>query len=151
MSTNDQIICVKWEGPLGTQAALNLLDEQRDYGLYQIYGAHPVYGPHVLLYVGKAREQAFGIRLEQELDDLFSDTEVSSVYVGRIAGERTLNLDRWRQEIDQAEQLLIYSHIPAYNSQSITSLDYERLKAVRVISLGNRGSLAGDVPLSVES
>src|SRR6059036_2649018 len=108
MSNDTQIIYIKWEGPLDTEAALALTSEQRDYGLYQIYGAHPVYGPRVLLYIGKAREQTFGARFEQEFGDLFSDTEISFVYVGRMDGERTPHLDQWRKEIDQAEQLLIY-------------------------------------------
>lgn len=142
---DERIVHIRWEGPLTQDVALQRRNDKSDYGIYQIYGPHPVYGPNVMLYIGKAREQTFGDRLKQHLDELFCDSEICSLYLGCIAGEKTPALDTWRAEIDKAERLLIYSHIPAYNSQSIADLDYESLKGIRVINLGNRGSLSGDV------
>jgi hypothetical protein len=36
-----------------------------DYGLYQIYAHHLVFGSGALVYIGKAQEQTFGVRIAQ--------------------------------------------------------------------------------------
>ena len=47
------------------EEALGLNHEEDDYGLYQVYGRHVVFGSGSLLYVGRARDQTFGRRLQQ--------------------------------------------------------------------------------------
>lgn len=64
---NQEEIHMVWEGPYSYEEITNTLrDEYCDFGVYQIYGAHPIYGSDVLLYIGKADQQTFGVRLSQE-------------------------------------------------------------------------------------
>lgn len=58
-------IHIEWEGPKLLSDINNLNDPKYDYGVYQIYGGHPVYGTNILLYIGKADKQTFGVRINQ--------------------------------------------------------------------------------------
>ena len=122
--THNFDIHIEWKGPFLFQDALSKKSEQ-DYGIYQIYGWHPVYGGDVLLYIGKADHQHFGVRLSQETWwTTMPDAQRITVYLGRIAGIATPEDLQWGQMISKAERLLIYAHAPAYNAQkSIHSID----------------------------
>ena len=63
---NTHEIHLAWEGPFRLDNLSKLQDENKDYGVYQIYGRHLVYGSGVLLYIGKASDQTFGKRISQE-------------------------------------------------------------------------------------
>ena len=112
----------------------DLNDENKDYGVYQIQGGHPVYGSGVLLYIGKAVDQTFGKRISQEGWGYNSDSENVEIYIGRLSGEHTPKNAQWDTEISLAENLLIYSHKPAFNSQSIKSVRDKRLENVHVFN-----------------
>ena len=65
-------IYVDWSGPYTYEDVVNYNENKietkkfavkpTDFGLYQIYGAHPIYGDNVLIYIGKT-EQKFMERL----------------------------------------------------------------------------------------
>ena len=59
------VIHVQWDGPFTLEQILELNDDF-DYGVYQVYGSHPIYGSDVLLYIGKASQQTFSVRIKQE-------------------------------------------------------------------------------------
>jgi len=121
---HDIDIHIEWEGPHSYKEALSKTNET-DYGVYQIYGQHPIYGSDVLLYIGKAEIQHFGVRLSQEKwwNDM-PDAEKITVYLGRLAGVLTPIDPVWGERISKAERLLIYAHVPAFNVQkSIKSID----------------------------
>ena len=143
--TAARTLYLKWHGPMSIPEALELKDEQVNYGIYQFYGPHPIYGPQVLLYIGKAAEQPFATRIAQEQEDLFSESELSAVYVSRVSGKSMRSAEEDVEDISAAEKLLIYAHIPAYNSQNIYSIPYEELQHIRVFNVGDRGSLAAEV------
>jgi hypothetical protein len=117
-------IHIEWEGPFSYKDALTQKSE-KDYGIYQIYGWHPVYGSDVLLYIGKADHQHFGVRLGQETWwPLMPDAQRTSVYLGRFAGVITPADKKWGSMITKAERLLIFAHAPAHNARkSIQSID----------------------------
>jgi len=115
-------IHIFWEGPRKLENLNNLNNNEKDYGLYQIYGFHPLYGHSVLLYIGKADYQTFGQRISQEGWNYNEDHKNIEIYVGRLASHKSVSREEWSARIDQAEKLLIYSHAPAYNTQNTKSL-----------------------------
>lgn len=112
---------LQWSGPFTYAEAIRLRNEQTDYGVYQIYGAHPIYGADVLIYIGKADRQTFGQRLSQETWGEFNqDASRVKVYVGRLNGYNgTPAEDDWSKQISVVERLLIYAHWPAANSSGL--------------------------------
>ena len=115
-------IHVIWEGPLSEREVEQLSKLRRDRGLYQIYGFHPVYGP-------------------RDFEDLLADAQHRHVYVGRLAGTNFPGPGEWTDQIDAAEKLLIFAHIPAYNSQNIAASLDSGVAHVRLLNWGNYGSL----------
>ena len=115
-------ILIEWDGPHSLEDLKELKNEKKDYGVYQIYGTHPVYGSHVLLYIGKAVDQTFGQRINQEGWFWNSDKKQVQIYVGRLFGKTQPKPDEWDYLISLAEQLLIFSHWPAGNSSNINSI-----------------------------
>jgi hypothetical protein len=55
---------ILWDGPF-TLEQIKGFNKSDDYGLYQIYGTHSIYGIDTLLYIGKAQEQKFCVRIPQ--------------------------------------------------------------------------------------
>ena len=90
-----KIIHIEWDGPYTIGQLPELKNEVSDYGVYQVYGAHPVYGSNVLLYIGKADEQTFGVRLKQEDWIYNQDSQRVKFYVGRLAGASTPDDITW--------------------------------------------------------
>ena len=112
-----RVVRIEWEGPYAFADVLALNDEERDYGVYQIYGEHVVFGEGTLLYIGIARDQTFGRRLSQH-DWIEEDNEI---VVGRIA-ESDYKHDRpdwsdWHELLGDVEALEIFWHSPPYNSK----------------------------------
>lgn len=137
-------IHIFWDGPHSYDGATKLTSGQ-DYGIYQIYGHHPLYGADVLLYLGMAQAQTFGKRISQEgwLDR--TDGLNIEVYVGRLAGRNKIAEEAWEELIDHAEKLLIYSHLPALNTQSTKSLPEENVMSHRIYNWGAHRDLFPEV------
>lgn len=125
-------IHVFWEGPFDLKQVERINNEDRDYGVYQIYGHHPLYGSSVLLYIGQAQVQTFGKRISQQEWKNRSDPDNMQVYVGRLAGRNKITSDAWNTLIEQTEKLLIYAHQPAFNTQSTKSLPEEDVLENRI-------------------
>jgi len=139
------IIHVDWDGPYTLDQLTELKTEKVDTGVYQIYGNHPIYGADILLYIGKAICQTFGVRIAQEGWDRNSDVKGLKVYVGRLAGNSTPSDEIWTKEIDLAERLLIYSHSPARNSQCIQNIPNKDLLNVHILNWGHHRDLLSEV------
>lgn len=142
---NMKLIHIDWEGPYRLDELTSLIDEQKDYGIYQIYGKHPVYGTGVLLYIGKADLQTIGKRISQENWWDTNDPNNLQIYAGRMAGADTPSQDEWSKEIDLAEKLLIYVHKPAYNSKNLASVREEDLKNIHILNWGSYRDLLAEV------
>lgn len=140
------VIHLQWDGPFTLEEVQGMNDDH-DHGVYQVYGSHPVYGSDVLLYVGKAGQQTFSVRLNQELWHYNQDAGNIRYYVGRLAGEQTPEDTEWRHQIDLVEALLIHSHWPAANSQYIQGLGNHapEIADLHVLNWGQRRSLLGEV------
>ena len=140
------VIHVQWDGPFTSEQILELNDDF-DYGVYQVYGSHPIYGSDVLLYIGKASQQTFSVRIKQEQWSYNQDGRNIRYYVGRLAGERTPKDDEWARQIDMIEGLLIHSHWPAGNSQYIQSLggNASQLAKIHILNWGQRRGLLSEV------
>lgn len=147
MQVESQYIHIQWEGPYSYSEASKLRDPCTDFGVYQIYGSHPVYGSDVLLYIGKAERQAFGVRLAQELwNDYNQDSSRLQFYVGRISGYgETPEDESWVEQISQAERLLICSHWPAGNSSGLNVKFGEDHHHIHVLNWGKHRDLLPEV------
>jgi len=139
-STN--IIHLQWSGPF-SWAEKDKLNQNKDYGIYQVYGCHSIYGVDVLLYIGKASKQTFAVRLKQHWEyPAHQDFERVSIYVGRCSGwNGTPSNDIWEEQIDLAEKLLILSAMPAYNAQKRIDINDPRLRGLHVLNWGCYRSL----------
>ena len=143
---NENIIHIDWDGPYSFSKLDELKNDKIDYGIYQIYGGHPVYGSNKLLYIGKADTQTFGVRISQERWYWNNDAESVQIYVGRLAGEKTPNLEIWSKQISLAEKLLIFAHAPAYNSQNINSIRNEKeLYNLHILNWANHRDLMPEI------
>ncbi|MBO0602521.1 hypothetical protein I2483_12715 [Sporosarcina sp. E16_3] len=142
---NVKLIHIDWTGPYLLTNITDLMDEEIDYGIYQIYGKHPVYGSNVLLYIGKADFQTLGKRISQENWWDTNDSSTIMIYAGRLAGECTPEESNWSKEIDMAEKLLIYVHKPAYNSKNLSNIPEMDLKDVHILNWGSYRALLPEV------
>lgn len=139
------LIQIEWEGSYKLLELPKLMNEEIDYGIYQVYGRHPVYGNDVLLYIGKADYQTLGKRISQE-DWLYTnDSNNHKIYVGRLHGSQPPTEDLWSTYIDLAERLLIFTHKPAYNSKSIASFPDKELQDIHVLNWGHYRALLPEV------
>ena len=143
-----EIVNIYWEGPI-TLENIESKDKgnnsDEDYGIYQIYGTHPIYGSNVLLYIGKASQQTFATRLNQETHWWFNqDAKNVQVYLGRLIGN-TPSEDKWTDMISKAEQLLIYTHRPAHNSSNINSVQDIKVSNTHILNWGEFKNLLPEV------
>lgn len=123
-----------WSGPFPLNQISQLRDEEKHYGIYQVYGHHPLYGNNVLLYIGKADQQTFGKRIAQEEWEFDVDPGNTSIYIGQLGGKEQPTNDEWSVQIDLCEKLLIYAHNPIYNRSSIYSIPEDQLKHIHVFN-----------------
>lgn len=140
-------IHIDWEGPYIYEKALQFCDDNSDYGVYQIYGAHPVYGPDVLLYIGKADRQTFGKRLSQEWWQTTNSNSLRlKVYLGRLGGYGGIpSNEEWSRQITAAERMLIVAHWPAGNSSGLNVSFGEDYHDLHVLNWGDYRSLLPEV------
>ena len=140
-------IHIDWVGS-HTLEEVKQLTNTDDYGVYQIYGSHPIYGSNVLLYIGKAEQQTFGVRISQndhnEKWAYNADTNNIKVYTGHFGSNEDVSDEEWSRLIDIAERLLIYTHKPAYNSASINTISQVPIEA-HVFNWGDYRSLMPEV------
>ncbi|MCD8503250.1 MAG: hypothetical protein LRY71_18335 [Bacillaceae bacterium] len=139
------LIQIEWEGPYKLTDLADLTNEEFDYGVYQIYGKHLTYGSDVLLYIGKADFQTLGKRISQENWLNTNDSNNTKIYVGRLYGPEIPSEEQWSKEIDLAERLLVYSHKPAYNSRSISSLPDTELQDIHILNWGHHRDLQPEI------
>ena len=139
------LIQIQWNGPFKLTELSLLMNEETDYGIYQIYGKHPIYGNDVLLYIGKADYQTLGKRISQEGWLNTNDSNNTKIYVGRLHGSKNTTNELWSTEIDLAERLLIFVHKPAYNSKSISSLPDSKLQNIHILNWGDHRDLLSEL------
>ncbi|ALC92074.1 hypothetical protein AM500_21465 [Bacillus sp. FJAT-18017] len=142
---NTYLIQINWDGSFKLSDLPNLMNEDSDYGIYQIYGNHPVYGSDVLLYIGKADYQTLGKRISQESWLYNNDSNNIKIYVGRLAGDTTPSDDSWSKGIDLAERLLIYAHKPAHNSKSVLTIPDTDMQNIHILNWGHHRDLLPEV------
>jgi len=136
-------IHIDWKAGVKPKKAFRM-NGPEDFGIYQIYGNHPVYGHQVLLYIGKAQERTFGVRLrEHERWMQHLDRNSLRIYTGRISASSPDTSD-WSRMIDIAERLLIFSHQPGCNASSISSISDVPLET-RIYNWLQHGSLLPEV------
>jgi len=131
-------VVVDWTGPF-TPAQI-AEEEQRDNGLYQVYGRHPVFGPGSLLYVGETKKQGFAARLGQH-QGWMNDGEHGKVevYLGVVDSDDSELLDGdLDATIEAVEAFVIWWHSPPYNSKYISA---HKGHPLWVQHRGSRGSL----------
>lgn len=137
---------IQWSGPYSFVEASRFQDLRTDYGVYQFCGPHTVYGRDVLLYLGKAAKQTFGVRIQQENWVNWQEANGSvRVFLGRISGGETPDNDTWNSQIGWAETLLIKAHRPAHNSSGLNRTGDQRVGRVHVLNWGDRGALLPEV------
>lgn len=138
---------VQWEGPLSYENAEKLKNLSIDYGVYQIYGAHPVYGSNVLLYIGKANQHTFGEHLGREACNFHNqDSGQVTIYVGRLSGYKVpISNVAWSEQIALVERLLIYSHWPAGNTLGLNDAFDENLYDIHVLNWGKYRNLLPEI------
>ena len=123
------VVYLDWDGPYAIKDIRKKFgDMSKDRGIYQIYGTHPIYGNDVLLYIGKAVEQTFAVRIGQHGAGGFGycDDERESIYIGRlyynIDDFKKITVAEMKRHIDEAEKLLIYAHGPIWNTRHTSDL-----------------------------
>ena len=110
----ERLVRIDWEGPL-TMGEVLTRTGPNDYGIYQVYGHHVVFGSNALVYIGRAREQTFGVRLANR----FSLLPDASFRLGRISEQFYKDADDWHDLVADVEALTIWWHSPPYNSKNI--------------------------------
>jgi hypothetical protein len=139
-------IHISWSGPISIKEISKFCDDDKDYGLYQIYGAHQLYGNDVLLYIGKAVRQTFGVRIKQEEWEYENDPLGYKIYLGRFISCATkISGDEWNRSIDIAEKLLIFAHKPCRNSSNLNFVKEDDIQDIFVYNWGAYRQLLPEV------
>ena len=109
---------IKWEGPFILDDVQKMQNET-DFGLYAAFGPHNVYGDRVLLYIGKAEQQTFGVRIPQHRNEDWWGSE--EIYIGRIGSDRIPSIKDWDEEIDYSETKMIQYCLPSWNASKLNN------------------------------
>lgn len=138
-----QTIIIEWQ-KINLEEYLSKKEEH--YGLYQIYSTHLIYGPQSLVYIGKAYDQPIHKRLKSHESYWLNDeSEDVSVHIGRLIIDKNVSkndLEKiWKEQVDDAEKLLIYNCAPAYNGSSIVDHRIDKSKEILLFNYGKRGQL----------
>ena len=144
-----------WSGP-HSYDDVRAMKGNTDYGLYQIYGTHPVYGANALLYIGRARDQTFGIRftdhpkLGAPAELRWEDNGLQyRIHTGRVhlkESEPRPTKARLRTRLAMAEHLLISAHSPAWNAQHVGAPPKQpRYHDFHILNWGQHGVLLPEV------
>jgi len=123
---------ITWEGPYTYEKVIKKLTDGgnkkdnwdgEDYGVYQIYGKHILSRHRALLYIGKAFRQTFSRRFKDH-EKWLKEEENVKIYVGRIYNPKRHsgkdNWKSWEDDVELAENILIYKYSPHYNSRSLS-------------------------------
>lgn len=152
-------IAIQWEGPFtlinlqNNKALVKSNGKEKDWsgniGLYQIYGTHLLYGRNVLLYIGMTNN-SFAARFSQHSDWINDEYDDVQVYLGRIGGtNKDISVDELKEQIAEAEKLLIYYCSPAYNSSNVydikTKKDGSKNPELRVFNFGKKSMLPTEI------
>ena len=143
-----QLIHIQWEGPLRWLEVMGgpfLRDTTTDFGIYQIYGRHPIYGSDVLMYIGAAVEETLGARMASDGWVLGGDPQRVTVYIGRLASDKTPDTAQWAREILLAHALLVRAHLPALNNIEWEGWPDEALQPVHVLNWGSYRDLCPEL------
>jgi hypothetical protein len=141
----ETLIHIQWSGPYPL-ARIGEFTGASDYGIYQVCGKHPVYGSSALLYLGKAQEQTFGVRLQQEGWHGWQETNGNiEIYLGHLSCSTTPDNTAWSEEIARAERLLIYAHRPAHNASGLYRNSDPEVGSLHILNWGERGCLLPEV------
>ena len=142
-----KIIFIDWDGPYTFDELEELEDPRIDYGLYQVYGAHPLYGEEALLYLGATGERTFGEKIGEERTywEAEEDFQPLILLVGRLLGTESPSREAWGEEMDRAARLLVFAHAPVFNGREVAASPDEDLKEVHVVNWGSYLDLAPEV------
>lgn len=143
MQEQVNVIVIYWELMEFSKENILKMNKSHDYGIYSIYGEHFAYGKDALLYIGKAEDRTFSIRMLDggRFDSDFNESTIipKTMRIGRICksydekeNESTLfklkdYYTNWEKNINEAERILIGTHIPALNKQlnhRLTQMNY---------------------------
>lgn len=113
-----KVIEIKWTGPF-TDEEVKGMTHESDYGIYQVYGNHRIYGENILLYIGQANEQRFGVRIPQHKDWFGWEDAELKYYIGKIGGENNVSYEEWKLQVNLSESILIDYCQPAWNSKGL--------------------------------
>jgi|GEM_PF-561822 len=148
---NFEVVHLHWrEKEWDLEEMNSAYNTEEDYGIYQIYGDHPVYGENTLLYIGRARGITYSTRMIKHGQDFFDKCHIScfrKLHLSYFLKSEDVSKEKWETYIDFVENLLIYSHFPAYNSVSIKNpkLKLPYGNEVLVINWDERGKLLPEV------
>lgn len=151
-----KIYDVYWEGPYYLDDILKdkngkILKEW--HCLYQIYGSHPTYGSDVLLYIGKT-ERSIKERILEHYSRFSNQCDEVKVFFASFGEfinweernkiENYIPVGTENTMLIAIEELLIYSHQPTYNSQSLSSTNFKK-ENFRIFNTGRRKSLMPEI------
>lgn len=144
-------IQITWEGPYTCEKVIKELTDGgnkknnwdgEDYGVYQIYGKHILCKNNSLLYIGKAFKQTFSRRFKDHQKWLKDEANIK-IYVGRIYNPKKHsekdNWKSWENDVELAENILIYKYSPHYNSRSLS--EQPKLGDHKSVSLCHKGKI----------
>ena len=132
-------IHIDWNGPMSVEEA-SKLKGSADYGVYQCYGLHLAHRTRMLLYIGRAMDVTFGVRIRRHN---FGGWGAADIFVGRLCGREQPDDQTWGLQIKRAERLLIFAHAPPWNSQGIDN--YGDVGNLQILNWGNREQLLAEV------
>jgi hypothetical protein len=150
------IVHILWEGNFSVDHVIkNKKDDEKDCGIYQIYGNHPIYGPNSLLYIGIATDRTFSQRFAEHKNQWLKGSDLDPVTIclgdvyrqlGEVYEESKDFLSQeWKKAIEQCEQLLIYALAPGYNSRNKQSINEVELRDLHILNWGNRRDLFPEI------
>jgi len=146
MKDTYQEIIIEWEGPFTAEEIKDKKGET-DFGVYQVYGNHRIYGSNVLLYVGKAEKQTFGVRIPQHSEWFEWKENQQTYFLGKLCGLEHLSIEKWESQIDLAETYLIDHCQPAWNSKSL-NIYISNYEKAHIYNHGNKASLPPFLPIA---
>ena len=138
-------INIEWDGPFGIKD-LKKFNSDNDHGFYQIYGSHPVYGSDILLYIGRASVQTFGISIFQEGWGHHNNEYGLQVHLGRLLTDKPLEKSQRQKRIEQVFKLLVYFHSPAYNATHINNVhEDEQVRGYHILNWKSHRDLLPEI------
>ncbi|MBI5450582.1 MAG: hypothetical protein HY940_04420 [Gammaproteobacteria bacterium] len=141
----EHVIHIDWSGPY-TRRKMERFKNKEDIGIYQVYGKHQVYGDDVLLYIGAARGQAFFQSIKAEGWNYERSTGKGTFFcLGRLRVDEAASPSHIDREILLAEKLLVFAHMPVYNSCRIMMVPDKRLRYLHVQNWGQYASMMPEV------